>query len=322
MLNKLTTYQAGLAAGVPTPRFGLAPTREELLRLKDEFVYPLLVKPLYTHRSGGRLGRRFITAHNFDELLAAHQTADDAEVETLLLEMIPGPDDRLCSYYTYLDEHGNPLLDFTKRVIRRFPTNSGEACYHITDEVPEVRELGLKLFRQVGLRGLANVEFKRDERDGQLKLIECNARFTAANGLVADSGVDLALFVYNRLVGRPQSPPESFVSGMRLWYPIRDFRAFLELRRQGRLTFGRWLASVWHRQTFPFFRWSDPLPAVAKWVCAVKADVPLRGVRNLARRALAALRLTPSRSGGSPQVPAPDRAAAEDKEPAALASGR
>jgi hypothetical protein len=56
----------------------------------------------------------------------------------------------------------------------------GNACYHLTDWNPEVGDLSLKLFQWVGLRGLANAEFKRDERDGKLKLIECNARFTAS----------------------------------------------------------------------------------------------------------------------------------------------
>ena len=51
---------------------------------------------------------------------------------------------------------------------------------------------------------------------------------------------------------------------MRLWDPIRDFQAYLELRRSGQLTFPRWLASVCHRQTFGYFRWTDPLPALAR----------------------------------------------------------
>ena len=79
----------------------------------------------------------------------------------------------------------------------------GTACYHITDWVPEIVEPSLRLFRHVGLRGLANVEYKLDPRDGRHKLIECNARFTASNCLVSASGVNLAAFVYNRLTGRP-----------------------------------------------------------------------------------------------------------------------
>src|SRR5438105_868251 len=80
-----------------------------------------------------------------------------------------------------------PLFEFTKRVIRRFPAMTGTACYAITDRIPEAAELGNRLFRHVALRGLANVEFKRDVRDGTLKLIECNARFTASQALVTRS---------------------------------------------------------------------------------------------------------------------------------------
>ena len=66
---------------------------------------------------------------------------------------------------------------------------TGTACYHVTDWIPEAAELGTQLFAHVGLRGLANVEFKQDPRDGQYKLIECNARFVASNGLVSAAGL-------------------------------------------------------------------------------------------------------------------------------------
>jgi predicted ATP-grasp superfamily ATP-dependent carboligase len=286
MLNKLCTYQQAVAAGVPTPRFWVAATPQEILALQGELVFPLLVKPHFSHRFGERFGKRFAVAHNFDELVAAHETVSQAGIDTMLVEVIPGPDDRLCSYYTYLDEDSQPLLHFTKRIIRRFPANRGDACYHITDWNPEVRDLGLKLFHHVRLRGLANVEFKRDDRDGQLKLIECNARFTAANNLVAESGCDLAQFVYHRLIGRPKPAPQTYVIGKRLWYPRQDFQAFRELRRKKQITFWRWLASIAHRQTLPYFRWHDPMPTVINGLRAVKADELYCTVRNALRRGL------------------------------------
>jgi predicted ATP-grasp superfamily ATP-dependent carboligase len=111
---------------------------------------------------------------------------------------------------------------------------------------------------------VANVEFKRDDRDGQLKLIECNARFTASNGLVADSGYDLAWLVYSRLVGLPQPVLGPFRSGKRLWYPVEDFYAYRQLRQQKELTFWQWLKSVAHPTTFPYFRWTDPWPTAVQ----------------------------------------------------------
>lgn len=279
MLNKLATYRAAVAAGVPTPRFWVAATIDEVERLRPELVFPLIVKPRLSHVFEARFGQKFFIAQTYDDLLAACRAVHRTAIETLLVERIPGPDSRLCSYYTYLDEGGEPLFDFTKRIIRRWPVGMGGACYHVTDRVPRVRELSLRLFRQVGLRGLANVEFKLDERDGELKLIECNARFTAANGLLADCGFDLAALVYSRLTGREPPPLAGFRAGRRLWYPLEDLRAFRQLRADGSLGLAQWLWSLGHRQTLPFFRWSDPWPSLV-----VEARRLRRVLRRIGRR--------------------------------------
>lgn len=264
MLDKLTTYEHGRAAGVPTPRFWKTASREQVLALRESLIFPLMVKPRLSHLFEEKFGRKHIIVDSFDQLITAFDAANDAGMDMLLMEHIPGGDDRLCSYYTYLNEAGEPQFHFTKRIIRRFPAGMGTACYHITDWIPELADLGNKLFKAVGLRGLANVEFKQDPRDGQYKLIECNARFTASNCLVSASGFSLAQFVYNRITARPQVAMEKYKIGLRLWDPIRDWKAFRELRRTGAITLGKWLAGVLRRQTFPYFAWSDPMPAMAR----------------------------------------------------------
>jgi D-aspartate ligase len=264
MLNKLATYKAAKEAGVPTPKFWQVRDEGDLQRLRDEFVYPLIVKPKVSHVFQRAFKRKFFEAGNFQDLLDSYRMTERVGIEVVLLERIPGSDNKLCSYYTYLDEEGNALFDFTKRVIRRYPVNMGIGSYHITDRVEHVRELSLKLFRHVGLQGLANAEFISDERDGQLKLIECNARFTASNSLVARAGFDLGNFVYNRTVGIPQPPLTNFRTGLRLWDPLRDFRAFLQLRKRGELTLGQWIASIMHRSSISYFSWRDPLPSLIR----------------------------------------------------------
>jgi predicted ATP-grasp superfamily ATP-dependent carboligase len=264
MLDKLSTYRHARDAGVPVPRFWVADQPESLSGLESELVFPLVVKPLLSHVFMARFGgKKFILVNNFEELKDVRRRISDTGIATVLMEHIPGPDDRLCSYYTYLDENSQPLFHFTKRIIRRFPVGMGNGCYHVTDWNPEVRDVALKLFQHVKLRGLANAEFKRDDRDGRLKLIECNARFTAANCLVTASGFDLPLFVYNRLVGRPQRPLVTYRTGMRLWYPLQDFLAYRELRRRGELRLLGWLGSLCRRKMLPYFEWSDPLPSIA-----------------------------------------------------------
>lgn len=263
MLDKLQTYRIAREAQVPTPGFLEVKSWAEALAHRSELVFPLLVKPRASHLFEARFGQKFFIARNMGELQDLIRLAENAQLDVILMELVPGPDSLLCSYYTYIDERGEALFDFTKRVIRRYPVGMGGGCYHVTDHVPEIREHALKLFRHAGVRGLANAEFKQDTRTGQLKLIECNARFTAANGLVAESGVDLAYFVYARAVGLPLPPMDSFQSGTRLWDPMADVFAFRALRASGDLTLAGWLASILYRQTFPYFLWSDPLPGIA-----------------------------------------------------------
>jgi D-aspartate ligase len=262
MLDKLRTYRAAQAAGVPTPKFWVADTREQVKKLEHELVFPLILKPILGHSFRRKFTGSYAVSYNLDELLNAFDAVYCAGIRTFLVEMIPGPDDRLCSYYTYLDESGRNLINFTKRIIRRYPVNMGSATYHITDYVPRVQELALALLRQVGLLGVANVEFKMDERDGKLKLIECNSRFTAADCLLVASGLNLPLFVYNRLTGRAHAAPSNYRMGMRLWNPVGDFAAYRQLNKMGLLTFRVWIRSIMHPQIFPVFRWNDPLPAV------------------------------------------------------------
>jgi D-aspartate ligase len=143
-----------------------------------------------------------------------------------------------------------------------------------------VAELGLRFCRSIGLRGFLNVEFKRDSRDGQLKLIECNHRFTASTALHLAAGLDAPLFVFNRLTGAalPSLRPP-YRDNIALWYPLDDFRAFRAYRRAGELTTTQYVRSLMRPQSFSIFSWTDPAPV---WVAIAPR---IRAMfRNIGRR--------------------------------------
>jgi predicted ATP-grasp superfamily ATP-dependent carboligase len=129
----------------------------------------------------------------------------------------------------------------------------------------------------VGLRGVGNVEFKRDPRDGEYKIIECNHRFTAASDLVRHSGIDMPLLAYKRALGLPYDPIRGYRLGVRMWHPIEDVRSLRGYREEGSLTVGAWLRSLWHRQHFPLLSLDDPGPSMAS--LGVKARRLARKVR-------------------------------------------
>lgn len=262
LLNKFITYERAQEVGIPTVGYSLVRTRDQLDRALSTLRFPMIMKPLY---SPDRLLLKFKAALITDqkELNRLFAVAATTGVSVVLMEYIPGGDDKLCSYYTYLDEHGQPLVHLTKRVKRRYPLESGDGTYHVTDWIPEAAEFGLRFFRHLGFRGLGNIEFKLDARDGVLKVIEVNARFTASDCLISRSGVNLALITYNRITGRPQPPVLDYEKSLSLCRPIEDALAAWELRKRGKLRFSDWLAELRRADLMPFFEWRDPAPAFA-----------------------------------------------------------
>ena len=265
MLNKRSTDALAGAHGIPAPCVWPLRDQADVNAVSGKVSYPCVLKPVHSHIfARARSGAKVLTVDSPAALQAEFERMSAIGVELLAIEVITGPDDEYVSYYSYLDERGEPLLHLTKRKLRQHPNRFGTGTYHATTHDPEVAKLGLRFFQAVGLRGLGNVEFKRDGRDGQLKLIECNARFTMSNELIRIAGIDLALFSYNRILGRPTPPVESYRDDVRLWDPVNDTRAFLEYRRNGELSLGRWSGSLLHPQHFPIARLDDPLPALVR----------------------------------------------------------
>jgi D-aspartate ligase len=287
MLDKARTYELAREAGIPAPLTATLARLEDLDRL--DFPFPCAIKPRYSHSftSSFHPEAKGTTVADPEQARRLLEPILAAGHPMLLTEVIPGRDDRFRSYYTYMDEDGEPLLHFTKRKLRQCPSHFGLGSYHLTEWHPEVARLGLQFARHAGLRGIVNIEFKQDVRDGRFKLIECNPRFTAANAQVCAAGLDLALIAYGRLVGAPLPQLDSFRDGLGLWFPVDDIRALREYRRDGELTHAQWARTLLHRQVPPVFSWRDPKPSLFVWS---------RRARAALRRLSAPLR-RPSTSG-------------------------
>ncbi len=272
MLDKRKTMEKARALGIPVPQFAVIDSAADIPGIDfDTLKFPLIVKPQHSHLFQKAFnGAKLFFAKNSDELNHHLNAALEKNLKVIVSEMIPGPDTQLGSYYTYLDKNDQPLFHYTKAVVRRFPKNNGQGCYHITRWNPEVAELGLRFFRGVGLKGLGNVEFKKDVRDGLWKLIECNPRFTAAHELLVKCGMSIDWMIYNHLVGQPVPPVGKFKENMTLWYPRSDWFAYKELKALGELTFGGWLKSIAKPQVLPHFRFNDPMPTLGPFWNSLK----------------------------------------------------
>jgi predicted ATP-grasp superfamily ATP-dependent carboligase len=264
MLDKSETIRLAAQVGIPTPKQWPVHEVADLEAIQSSLDFPVLLRPIHSHKFQRVFRKKLLIVKDAGELRAKVAEVIAHRLEIIVCELIPGPDDLLSSYYTYIAPNGKHLFHFTKRIIRRSPPNFGLGSYHATEWLPDTAEMGQRFFRGIGFRGLGNVEFKRDPRDGQLKLIEVNARFTAAQELLVRAQIDIAWIIYLHVTGGVVPQTNGFKEHLRLWYFLDDFDAYRDLRSHGELSFLSWVRSVVRPQVLPYFSVHDPKPAVAK----------------------------------------------------------
>ncbi len=264
MLDKEETYALARRNNVPCPNSVSIRSEADIAAALETATFPCAVKPLHSHLFARHFTSKLFVAQDRRELFELLTLTQGLELEVMVTEIIPGPDNAFVSYYSYLDEQGIPLFHFTKRKIRGYPTHFGNWCYQVTGWDEEAAELGLRFFQSVRLHGVGNVEFKRDARDGRLKLIECNHRFTASNEILRRAGVDIPRLAYARAAGQDFAI-DGFREGVHLWHPVEDLAALISYHKTGEVSGRQWFASLLHRQHFPVFNLADPLPSLLSW---------------------------------------------------------
>ncbi len=264
LLDKRETLIMAKKVGVATPQFWDANSEEDLELVRQSIQFPVMVKPILSHEFIKVFGcKLFIIESDFDKLAEKVRLAWENNINVMVIEMIPGPDDLLSSYYTYMDESGKSHFDYTKRIIRRYPVNRGLACYHKSEWLPETAEAGRRFFKEIGFSGLGNIEFKLDKRDNKLKVIESNARFTAAQELVIRSGAPIDVIYYCIATGQTAPTFSNYNQQLTYWYGLRDFLAFLQMQHRKDITMAQWVKSLFPlNHVSPLHNFSDPYPSL------------------------------------------------------------
>jgi predicted ATP-grasp superfamily ATP-dependent carboligase len=184
-------------------------------------------------------------------------------------EYIAGGDDAIWSFHGFADESGETLRWFVGRKIRTYPEGTGVSSYlRLADEKSgeDVAELGRGIAARLPLKGVFKMDFKRDETNGRLHLLEINTRFNLWHYLGAVSGVNLPEVAYQYLL-KEEIPEKPRPSTRYRWLSLRiDWRAFLELSLKGKLGFPGWLWSLAQApKVYDLFAWTDPAPFVRSW---------------------------------------------------------
>ncbi len=231
--DKRATTRVGRKAGVPVPETynHLDPTMIGRWAEEMQGKYPLVVKYADDSRSGAwdpadryRIVRS--AAELTDEYARMHQVGE----YPLVQEYIEGDG---YGFFTIIGPSGEPVATFCHRRLREYPITGGPStlCESFHDET--LVELGKRLLQAMDWRGVAMVEFKRDRKTGEYKLLEINPRFWGSLPLALHCRVNFPVYQAQLALGLTPQTESSYPIGRKMRFFFPDLLAVIEQFRTG-----------------------------------------------------------------------------------------
>jgi D-aspartate ligase len=261
--DKKNTYDRAAELGIPTPRTYNVKSERELSGLYDRL--PLAIKPAVKENffyATGDKAWRAETPEQLNRLFrrANHQIRSE---EILIQEIIPGSGQQQYSYCAFFRD-GVAQSTLVARRLRQHPREFGRAATYVeTIEHPEVEELSERFLKAINFYGLAEVEFKLDPRDGQLKLLDVNARTWGFHSIGVPAGVDFPYLLYADQIGRSTEPCRA-KAGVGWLRAVTDMPTAAADMWARELDLRSYLTSLRNTRTESVFCAHDPIPSIAE----------------------------------------------------------
>lgn len=265
VVNKRLQYEEATRLGIPIPKTIYPQTMAELRDRMREIELPAFIKPCYPFQWYGTFGSKGFIANNVQELVDGFQRALSMGIGVMVQEFIVGPSSSMYSVATYVSQAGKISRPCVWQKLRQEPVDSGVGSFVRTVKEPTIEELGARLLRGVGYTGIAEAEFKRDERDGRFKLIELNARSWLQNALAARAGLDTIYLQYLDLTGGTLPENGPCAEGVRWLDLLSDIQTYWVLKERHELTTKDWIRSWWGAEVHAYGALDDLRPSILRY---------------------------------------------------------
>ncbi|HMG02478.1 MAG TPA: hypothetical protein VK596_05055 [Edaphobacter sp.] len=245
LATKEQQYALAAEHGLPIPRTAYIQSRADLESFASQARFPCLVKPRHQREwdalpeDNPLRGLKLFTADTPEELFTNYAHAEALRPEAVAQEIITGGDD---AKYCYLSVYGAGSRRLGHTVVHELRAHpilfgSGSIVEPVRD--PEISTLCDKFLRGVGYVGICEIEVKRDTRDGVVRLIEANPRYSVTADASVYAGVDIGWLHYLDLIGQPIEPAEPTRLNYRHIVLRRDIPAIPRYVERGLLTWGQ-----------------------------------------------------------------------------------
>jgi D-aspartate ligase len=248
--------------GVPSPEARFPRTRNELLRNAGELGFPVVIKsmdPVVLRRRPGSMS--VAVARTPEQALAIYDSGEDPRAPNLMLqEYIPGDARSIWMFNGYLDAAGECPIGFVGQKIRQSPPRTGATSLGVARANEGARALAIDFLSRIGYRGIVDLGFRFDARDGRYKLLDVNPRIGSSFRLfVGRNGVDVVRAMYLDITGQ-MVPATTIRPGRRWLVEDQDAATAWRLWREGQLGVRGYVASLRGLEETAWLSVDDPRP--------------------------------------------------------------
>lgn len=261
--DKRNTHELAAQLGIPAPRtwYVSGPDEAAALAAEGPFAVKPAIKEHFIYATKVKAWRADTRAELVDRVRQAAELCGPGEI--MVQELIPGGGECQYSFCAFF-KGGRAVGSMTARRRRQHPPEFGRASTYVeTVEEPEVEALALRLLRGMGYYGLAEVEFKRDPRDGRFKVLDVNARTWGYHTLGSAAGVDFAALLFADQAGERVTACRAR-PGVRWVRLVTDLPTGVLEVASRRVGLMQYLRSVRDADAESVFCRDDPMPGLAE----------------------------------------------------------
>jgi predicted ATP-grasp superfamily ATP-dependent carboligase len=281
--SKRGMYEFCQSHGVPTPQSAFPADEREALALCEQWQFPIVLKCI--NAGEAPFGSpRVVIARERAQLIEAYRAMEVTGAPNVMFqEYVPGTPETIWMFNGYFDAESECKAGFTGRKIRQSPPYTGATTLGVCEANEQVRAMTVRLMKEISYRGIVDMGYRFDERDGAYKLLDVNPRIGATFRLfVGPDGTDVLRAMYLDLTGQ-RVPSTSLQQGRRWLVEHMDLSSSVIYRSRGDLTLSKWLRSFRGVREAAWFALDDPLPFFALWLKLIVKRVPQRIWRRLRR---------------------------------------
>lgn len=264
LMDKEKLHALAVKNSVKVPETVYVSDEDYLDKVDKQIGYPCIVKPTDSPSFVSVFRRKMFKVDNKEELLEAVKKVHEKKLEVIVQRIIPGFDDHMYTFDAYLNQDSKVTNWMTCQKFRQYPINFGASVYTGQKYVQELYDIGANFLENVGFKGFAEIEFKKDAITGEFYLIEVNVRITNLNSLLYKAGINMPYLTYSELIGKPQPPFElKKDTGLVFWYAYEDFFAVRGYLKTKQLKLSQVLKSYFKPKAYAIWDYSDPKPFFA-----------------------------------------------------------